>query len=175
MLELAYPLRQNELGHPLTLVGIAFALLGVGSLLSRLPAGAWYQTERAGVQIAGSLAVFSLSSAILGSTDVWAAQACLAVVHGFAFGLITTTSEPILGAAFVLLGTTRALLRVTSATAVADQWTGGSSVGMASASTTPAWMPAQCWARRPPARFPAPLTSQPASGWWHWSCQRCTT
>ena len=89
-LELAYPLRQRELGDPLTLVGVAFGLLSVGSLLSRLPAGAWYQSAHAGRQIAASLVVFALSAGALGYTDIWPLQAALAVVHGFAFGLVTT-------------------------------------------------------------------------------------
>jgi MFS family permease len=90
VLELAYPLRQHELGDPLTLVGVAFALLGVGALLSRLPAGAWYRAEQAGLQIAASLVVFALTTVGIGFADVWAVQAALAVVHGFAFGLVTT-------------------------------------------------------------------------------------
>jgi MFS family permease len=89
-LELAYPLRQHELGDPLNLVGVAFGLLSVGSLLSRLPAGAWYRSALAGRQIAASLVVFGLTAGALGYTDVWLLQAALAVVHGFAFGLVTT-------------------------------------------------------------------------------------
>jgi MFS family permease len=89
-LELAYPLRQHELGDPLNLVGLAFGLLSVGSLLSRLPAGAWYRSAMAGRQIAVSLIVFGLTAGALGFTDVWLLQAALAVVHGFAFGLVTT-------------------------------------------------------------------------------------
>ena len=89
-LELAYPLRQHELGDPLNLVGVAFGLLSVGSLLSRLPAGAWYRPALAGRQIAASLVVFGLTAGALGYTDIWLAQAALAVIHGFAFGLVTT-------------------------------------------------------------------------------------
>jgi MFS family permease len=89
-LELAYPLRQRELGSPLELVGVAFGLLSVGSLVSRLPAGAWYRPGLAGRQIAASLIVFALTAGALGFTDVWLVQAGLAVVHGFAFGLVTT-------------------------------------------------------------------------------------
>lgn len=89
-LELAYPLRQRALGDPYTLVGIAFGLLSVGSLVSRLPAGAWYQPSKAGRQVAISLLVFAITAGLLGFTDVWVLQAALAVIHGFAFGLVTT-------------------------------------------------------------------------------------
>src|SRR5919206_1008344 len=74
-LELAYPLRQHELGDPLNLVGVAFGLLSVGSLLARLPAGAWYRSAVAGRQIAVSLVVFGLTAGALGYHDIWVVQA----------------------------------------------------------------------------------------------------
>ena len=89
-MELIFPLNLDRLGHPLPLVGTTIALMGFGSLASRIPGGAWYRLSRARLLCVISLALMGLSTVGLGIGEVWGVQACLGAVHGFAFGLATT-------------------------------------------------------------------------------------
>jgi hypothetical protein len=77
-----YPLNLNRLGHPFSLIGMTVALLGLGSLLSRIPGGAWYRLSRARLLICGALVTTGASAALLGVGDLWAFQACLGALHG---------------------------------------------------------------------------------------------
>lgn len=88
--ELINPLNLDHLGHPLSLIGATVALMSAGSLLSRIPGGAWYRLSRARVLIASAFATMGLSTAGLALTDTWGLLASLGAVHGFAFGLTTT-------------------------------------------------------------------------------------
>ena len=85
-----YPLNLNRLGHPVSLIGVTVALLGLGSLLSRIPGGAWYRLSRARLLICGALVTTGASAALLGVGDPWAFQACLGALHGFGWGLSGT-------------------------------------------------------------------------------------
>ena len=84
------PLNLDHLGHPLPLVGTIVALIGLGSLLSRVSGGAWYRLGRARWQTAASFALMGCSTIALGLNDSVPFQAFFAGLHGFSFGLATT-------------------------------------------------------------------------------------
>ena len=88
--ELAFPLNLDRLGYPLPSIGAAVALMGFGSLASRIPGGVWYRLAWARWLNAGALALMALTSIALGPLDPWPLQAALGTLHGFAFGLATT-------------------------------------------------------------------------------------
>jgi hypothetical protein len=88
--ELVYPLNLDRLGHPLPMIGTTVALMGLGSLASRIPGGAWYRHSRARLLSVVSLTLMGLSTLGLGVGEAWGVQASLGVVHGFSFGLATT-------------------------------------------------------------------------------------
>jgi MFS family permease len=84
------PLNLDRLGHPLPLVGTIVALIGLGSLLSRAPGGAWYRLVRARWLTMASFALMGCSTVALGLNDTVPFQALFAGLHGFSFGLATT-------------------------------------------------------------------------------------
>ncbi len=84
------PLNLDRLGHPLPLVGTVVALIGLGSLLSRVSGGAWYRLVRARWLTVASFALMGGSTIALGLDDAVPFQAFFAGLHGFAFGLVTT-------------------------------------------------------------------------------------
>ena len=84
------PLNLDRLGHPLPLVGTVVALIGLGSLLSRVSGGAWYRLARARWLTAASFALMGCSTIALGLDDTVPFQAFFAGLHGFSFGLATT-------------------------------------------------------------------------------------
>lgn len=84
------PLNLDRLGHPLPLVGTVVALIGLGSLLSRVSGGAWYRLVRARWLTVASFALMGCSTIALGLDDTVPFQAFFAGLHGFAFGLVTT-------------------------------------------------------------------------------------
>jgi predicted MFS family arabinose efflux permease len=84
------PLNLDRLGHPLPLVGTVVALIGLGSLLSRAPGGAWYRLVRARWLTGASFALMGCSTIALGLSDLVSSQALFAGFHGFSFGLATT-------------------------------------------------------------------------------------
>jgi MFS family permease len=88
--ELINPLNLNRLGLSLSLVGATVAVMSIGSLASRLPAGAWYRLSRARVLLAAAFASMGLSTLGLALTEMWELIAALGAIHGFAFGLTTT-------------------------------------------------------------------------------------
>jgi MFS family permease len=87
---LVLPLHLDALGHPLPVIGLTFALISVGALISRLPGGAWYRLSRGRALSAASLLAMGLLMAGLGLTEQLPLQAALAALQGFAFGLSTT-------------------------------------------------------------------------------------
>jgi MFS family permease len=84
------PLNLDRLGHPLPLIGTVVALIGLGSLLSRVSGGAWYQLARARWLTMASFALMGCSTIALGLNDEVPFQALFAGLHGFSFGLATT-------------------------------------------------------------------------------------
>ncbi|HZO29335.1 MAG TPA: MFS transporter [Chloroflexota bacterium] len=84
------PLNLDRLGHPLPLVGTIVALIGLGSLLSRVSGGAWYQLARGRWLTMASFALMGCSTIALGLNDIVPFQAVFACLHGFSFGLATT-------------------------------------------------------------------------------------
>jgi len=84
------PLNLDRLGHPLPLVGTIVALIGLGSLLSRVSGGAWYQLTRARWLTVASFALMGCATIALALNDMVPFQAFFAVLHGFSFGLATT-------------------------------------------------------------------------------------
>jgi MFS family permease len=84
------PLNLDRLGHPLPLVGTIVALIGLGSLLSRVPGGAWYRIVRARWLTTASFVLMGCSTIALGLSDLIPSQALFAGLHGFSFGLATT-------------------------------------------------------------------------------------
>jgi MFS family permease len=84
------PLNLDHLGHPLPLIGTVVALIGLGSLLSRVSGGAWYQLARARWLTMASFALMGCSTIALGLNDEVPFQALFAGLHGFSFGLATT-------------------------------------------------------------------------------------
>lgn len=89
-LELLFPLNLDRAGYALPVVGTMFALLSLGSLLSRVPGGLWYRASAARRLIACCQAVLALSMLPLAFSDTWLVQSSMAVIHGVAFGLATT-------------------------------------------------------------------------------------
>ena len=77
----------TRLGHPLSLVGTVVALIGLGSLLSRLAGGAWYRLSRARWLCAVAFALMGCSTGALGLGDAVPLQAFLPACSGFTFGL----------------------------------------------------------------------------------------
>ena len=63
------PLNLDRLGHPLPLVGTVVALIGLGSLLSRVFGGAWYQLARARWLTIASFVLMGCSTIALGLDD----------------------------------------------------------------------------------------------------------
>jgi predicted MFS family arabinose efflux permease len=84
------PLNLDRLGHPLPLVGTIVALIGLGSLLSRVSGGAWYQLTRARWLTLVSFSLMGCSTIALGLNDEVPFQGLFAGLHGFSFGLATT-------------------------------------------------------------------------------------
>lgn len=84
------PLNLDRLGHPLPLVGTIVALIGLGSLLSRVSGGAWYRLARARWLTMASFAFMGCSTIALGLNDMVPFQAVFSALHGFSFGLATT-------------------------------------------------------------------------------------
>jgi MFS family permease len=87
---LILPLHLDALGHSLPVIGLTVGLISVGSLISRLPGGAWYRQSRGRALSAASLVAMSLTMVGLGLTERLPLQAALAIVQGVAFGLSTT-------------------------------------------------------------------------------------
>jgi predicted MFS family arabinose efflux permease len=89
--EIAYPPYLAGYGYTLSLIGFLTALIAVLQLISRLPVGAAYHTDRVKRQFALALVVFGIST----SGFAFAAGqpllvAALSVLHGFAFGSLGT-------------------------------------------------------------------------------------
>jgi predicted MFS family arabinose efflux permease len=89
--EIVYPPYLAGYGYTLSLIGFLTALIAVLQLISRLPVGAAYHTDRVRKQFAFALVAFALST----SGFAFAAGqpllvAALSIVHGFAFGSIGT-------------------------------------------------------------------------------------
>jgi predicted MFS family arabinose efflux permease len=84
------PLNLARLDHPLSLIGTVVALIGLGSLLSRFPGGAWYRLGRARWLSAAAFALMGCSTIALGLDDALPLQALFAGLCGFSFGLATT-------------------------------------------------------------------------------------
>jgi MFS family permease len=93
---LILPLNLNHLGHPLPLVGATVAMIGIGSLLSRLPGGASYRLSSARLVSAGALVVMACTTLGMAFSDEWLVLAVLGVVHGFAIGLASTVQLALL-------------------------------------------------------------------------------
>jgi predicted MFS family arabinose efflux permease len=89
-LELIFPLNLERLGHPLPLIGVTVALMGVGALGSRIPGGVWYRLNRARGLCVGALTLNALSTIGPGIGAAWGIQAGSMLVNGFAYGLATT-------------------------------------------------------------------------------------
>jgi MFS family permease len=84
------PLNLDRLGQPLPVVGTIVALIGLGSLISRVSGGAWYQLSRARWLTMASFVLMGCSTVALGLNDTVPFQAVFAGLHGFSFGLATT-------------------------------------------------------------------------------------
>jgi predicted MFS family arabinose efflux permease len=89
--EIVYPPYLAGYGYTLSLIGFLTALIAVLQLLSRLPVGVAYHTDRVKRQFALALVVFAIST----SGFAFAAGqplliAALSVLHGFAFGSLGT-------------------------------------------------------------------------------------
>ncbi len=89
--EIVYPPYLAGYGYTLSLIGFLTALIAVLQLVSRLPVGAAYHTDRVRRQFAVALVAFAISTSGFGFA---AGQplliAVLSVLHGFAFGSIGT-------------------------------------------------------------------------------------
>jgi predicted MFS family arabinose efflux permease len=89
--EIVYPPYLAGYGYTLSLIGFLTALIAVLQLISRLPVGVAYHTDRVKRQFALALVVFAIST----SGFAFAAGqpllvAALSVLHGFAFGSLGT-------------------------------------------------------------------------------------
>lgn len=81
--------------YSVELIGIVSALFAFLSLASRLPVGALYSGARARQLMIASAVLFILGTAPIGlSASPWLVYP-LAIVHGFAFGAITTLMFPL--------------------------------------------------------------------------------
>jgi predicted MFS family arabinose efflux permease len=89
--EIAYPPYLAGYGYTLSLIGFLTALIAVLQLISRLPVGAAYHTDRVRRQFALALVVFAIStSGFAFAAGQPLVVAALSVVHGFAFGSLGT-------------------------------------------------------------------------------------
>jgi predicted MFS family arabinose efflux permease len=89
--EIVYPPYLAGYGYTLSLIGFLTALIAVLQLISRLPVGVAYHTDRVKRQFALALVVFAIST----SGFAFAAGqplfvAALSILHGFAFGSLGT-------------------------------------------------------------------------------------
>lgn len=89
-MELIYPLNLHRLGSALPLIGITVALTNLGQFLARVPGGAFYSFPRARRLNFSGQVVFGLSTIGMALSGAWLAQAVLGLLHGLAFGLVTT-------------------------------------------------------------------------------------
>lgn len=81
--------------YGLELIGIITALFALLQLASRLPAGALYDRVRARWLVPACAALYALSTAGFGVLQCMPAILLLTVVHGFAFGALTTIMLPV--------------------------------------------------------------------------------
>jgi MFS family permease len=89
--EIAYPPYLAGYGYTLSLIGFLTALIAVLQLISRLPVGAAYHTDRVRRQFALALVVFAVStSGFAFAAGQPLVVAALSVLHGFAFGSLGT-------------------------------------------------------------------------------------
>lgn len=89
--EILYPPYLAGYGYTLSLIGFLTALIAVLQLISRLPVGAAYHTDRVRRQFAVALVAFAIStSAFALAAGQPLLVAALSVLHGFAFGSLGT-------------------------------------------------------------------------------------
>src|SRR5438128_8706784 len=85
--EIVYPPYLAGYGYTLSLIGFLTALIAGLQLISRLPVGAAYRSDRVKRQYALALVLFSLStSGFAFAAGAPLAVASLCILHGFAFG-----------------------------------------------------------------------------------------
>ena len=89
--EIVYPPYLAGYGYTLSLIGFLTALIAVLQLVSRLPVGVAYHTDRVKRQFALALVVFAIStSGFAFAAGQPLVVAALSVLHGFAFGSLGT-------------------------------------------------------------------------------------
>src|SRR5438876_7764423 len=90
-MEIALPPYLAGYGYTLSLIGFLTALIAGLQLISRLPVGAAYRSDRVKRQYALALVVFALStSGFAFAAGAPLAVAALSILHGFAFGSLGT-------------------------------------------------------------------------------------
>ena len=85
-----FPPYLELLDMPVSRIGLIISLFGVTSLAARLPAGAVYVSSRARVLLSSTLALLGLSTAGYAYIDGSFYIVGLTLLHGFAFGAVTT-------------------------------------------------------------------------------------
>lgn len=106
------PLFVDELGQPFTVVGSMTALFGLVTLLSRIPTGVLYRSERARVVLVVSGAACSAAFFVLPFTSRMSHVAVLVALDALGWGIVTT----------VLLSIVLAARRTGTTPAVAMGW-----------------------------------------------------
>ncbi len=85
--EIVYPPYLAGYGYTLSLIGFLTALIAVLQLVSRLPIGVAYRSDRVKRQLALALVAFAIStSGFAFAAGAPLAVAALSILHGFAFG-----------------------------------------------------------------------------------------
>lgn len=85
-----FPPYLELLGVPVSQIGVIISLFGITSLAARLPSGAVYVNHRARVLLSGTLALLALGTAGYAYTGSSLYVVGLTLLHGFAFGAVTT-------------------------------------------------------------------------------------
>lgn len=89
--EITYPPYLAGYGYTLSLIGLLTALIAALQLISRLPVGVAYRSDRVKRQFALALVVFAFStSGFAFAAGAPVAIAALSILHGFAFGSLGT-------------------------------------------------------------------------------------
>src|SRR5438445_12825986 len=90
-MEIAFPPYLAGYGYALSLIGFLTSLIAALQLVSRLPVGVAYRSERAKRQFALALVAFGVSTSLFAfASGAGVAVVGLSLLHGFAFGSLGT-------------------------------------------------------------------------------------
>lgn len=85
-----FPPYLELLGMPVSRIGFISSLFGITSLAARLPSGAFYTSQRAKLLLSSTLALLAVGTTGYAYTGDALYLVGLTLLHGFAFGAVTT-------------------------------------------------------------------------------------